>query len=157
MNRTVPAALAACLLMGAQACPARATEDPYVLPLPARPVPTERIQRPAPTAPAPPTAQEIITVCGPSKGLSFYPGSGWTEDGVSKGATTFQHDGLGGYEIVIKDAVTTFSARKDGAQIVKVNGSDRGAFTLLAVFPLGTTEIYQLMLDQNGKGVLYFG
>jgi len=60
----------------------------------------------------------------------------------------------GEHVIVVKDAATTFSAKGDGAEVVRVNGSDNLRFTLVAVYPLAVTEVYQFVLDQRGRGTL---
>src|SRR3712207_4899761 len=63
-------------------------------------------------------AQELITVCGASAGYTYFVDRAreqkrWEKDGISRGTTTFMRDASGGYDIVIKDAATTFSAKQD--------------------------------------------
>jgi hypothetical protein len=102
-------------------------------------------------------AQQIITTCGASAGYGYYlepTPDGWIKDAISTGTLTFTRDATGAYDVIIKDALTTFSAKADGAQVVKVHGSDDQAFTLVAVYPLTVTEVYQLTLDQGGRGTL---
>jgi hypothetical protein len=102
-------------------------------------------------------AQEVITVCGASAGYGYYlepQHAGWQKDGISNGSITILRDSTEGYDIISKDVRTTFSAKGDGAKVVKVNGSDHLRFTLVVVYPNPVTEIYQFSLDQRGRGTL---
>jgi hypothetical protein len=102
-------------------------------------------------------AQQVITVCGASAGYGYYlepKQHGWVKDGMKDGAVTVLRNAKGDYDIIAKDAQTTFSARGDGARVVKVNGSDDLRFTLVVVYPNPVTEIYQFSLDQWGRGTL---
>jgi hypothetical protein len=84
-------------------------------------------------------AQQIITVCGASSGYGYYlepTRDGWQQDGIKNGTITVIRDSAGAYDVILKDTMTTFSARGDGAQVVKVDGSDHHRFTLVAVYPL---------------------
>jgi hypothetical protein len=102
-------------------------------------------------------AQEVITVCGASAGYGYYSEPqqhGWVEDGIKDGTLTVLRDATGAYDVITKDRRTTFSARDDGAQVVKVNGSDDLRFALVVVYPLPVSEIYQFSLDQRGRGTL---
>jgi hypothetical protein len=99
--------------------------------------------------------QQVITVCGASTGFGHYlepKHDGWMKDGISKGTLTVMRDATGAYDIISKDTMTTFSARGDGAQVVKVNGSDDLRFTLVVVYPKPVTELYQFTLDRSGRG-----
>jgi hypothetical protein len=101
--------------------------------------------------------QQVITVCGASAGFGYYlepKHDGWIKDGISKGTLTVMREATGAYDIISKDTMTTFSARGDGAQVVKVNGSDDLRFTLVVVYPKPVTELYQFTLDQRGRGTL---
>jgi len=100
-------------------------------------------------------AQTIVTVCGASSGYSFYlnPTQGWQRDGVSKGTVTIVREG-NDFDLIIKDAAETFSARGDGATVVRVHGNTDREMTLIAIYPLATTEVFQLTLDANGRGKL---
>jgi hypothetical protein len=102
-------------------------------------------------------AQEVITVCGASAGYGYYlepQHAGWQKDGVDNGTLTVLRDTTGNYDVIAKDVRTTFSAQGDGAQVVKVNGSDHLRFTLVVVYPKPVTEIFQFSLDQRGRGTL---
>lgn len=97
-----------------------------------------------------------ITVCGASAGKSYQasgPPAGWADDGIAAGRITFVRK-REGYDVVITDAVTTFSAREDGASIVVAPGSSAEQLTLIAAYPLGTVETYQLAVDAAGNGKL---
>jgi hypothetical protein len=101
--------------------------------------------------------QQVITVCGSSAGFGYYlepKHEGWSKDGISKGTVTVMRDATGAYDIIAKDTMTTFSARGDGAQVVKINGSDDLRFTLVVVYPKPVTELYQFTLDRSGRGTL---
>jgi hypothetical protein len=103
------------------------------------------------------SAQHVVTVCGASTGYGYYlepRNEGWQTDGISRGTITFVRDAQDKYDVVIKDAMTTFSANGDGAKVVRVDGSDDRAFTLLVAYPHPITELYQLTLDQYGRGTL---
>ena len=101
--------------------------------------------------------QQVITVCGASAGFGYYlepKHDGWMKDGISKVTLTVMRDATGAFDIISKDTMTTFSARGDGAQVVKVNGSDDLRFTLVVVYPKPVTELYQFTLDRSGRGTL---
>jgi hypothetical protein len=57
------------------------------------------------------------------------------------------------FDLIIQDATTSFSARGDGATVEFMGNTDR-EMTPVAVYPLATTEVYQLTLDANGRGKL---
>lgn len=101
------------------------------------------------------TSEEIITKCGSSIGKSYYinPDKGWIDDGIKNGKLTFKKTKDGDFDIVIVDSAGTFTAREDGAKVSVVK-QDGGYITLLAVYPLKVVEIFQLLLDTNGKGQL---
>jgi hypothetical protein len=102
-------------------------------------------------------AQEVITTCGASAGYGYYiepQHDGWQQDGIKNGSLTVLRDASGGYDIISRDIRTTFSAKGDGAQVVKVNGANHLRFTLVVVYPNPVTEIYQFSLDQRGRGTL---
>ena len=102
-------------------------------------------------------AQEVITVCEASAGYGYYlepEHDGWVKDGIKNGTLTVVRDATGAYDVIAKDVRTTFSAKGDGARVVKVNGSDHLRFTLVVVYPKPVTEIYQFSLDQRGRGTL---
>src|SRR5687767_1663570 len=87
-------------------------------------------------------AQEVITICGASAGHTYFVDrardrKGWEEDGISRGTITFMRDAFGGYDIIIKDAATTFSAKQDGARVVKIDNSEDPSLTLVAAYPVG--------------------
>jgi hypothetical protein len=60
----------------------------------------------------------------------------------------------GDYDVVVKSVGNTFSARGDGARVVKVHGVDDNVSTFVVVYPLHTTEVYQLTLNGSGRGTL---
>lgn len=100
----------------------------------------------------------VITVCGAAKGKSvFLQGTSsldWVDDGVSGGGLTFVRK-RGEYDISIRGAGNNrFTAREDGATITEAPGGSDHVITLIASYPLGTTEVYQLTLDQSGAGTL---
>jgi hypothetical protein len=102
-------------------------------------------------------AQQVITTCGASKGKKYQlepKKDGWIDDGISNGTLTFIQNKPNEYDIIIKDAITSFSVRGDGATVVKVQGSDNAVMTLVAIYPLHVTEVYQLTLDAAGRGTL---
>jgi hypothetical protein len=102
-------------------------------------------------------AQQVITVCGASAGYAYFlepENHAWQKDGISRGTITFLRDSTGNYDVVVKDAMTTFSAKGDGARVIKVGGADDRAFTLLVAYPHPITELYQLTLDSRGRGTL---
>src|SRR3954453_6183208 len=84
-------------------------------------------------------AQRVVTVCGASNGKTVTPGAGrapeWVDDGIQGGTLTFNQDGQSQYDVVIKDALATFSARDDGASIQADEGP-KGALTLVVSYPL---------------------
>jgi hypothetical protein len=97
-------------------------------------------------------AQEVITVCSASAG---YPQQDGRLEGDIKGGTlTVVRDAAGTYDIIAMDVIATFSARGDGARVVKLDGADDFRFTLLVVYPQALTEVYQFNLDQRGRGTL---
>jgi hypothetical protein len=100
-------------------------------------------------------AQTVITVCNAATGHSFFlnPNHGWQRDGVS-GTVTFIRQAQGEFDLIIKDAATTFSARGDGATIVRAHGTTDHRMTLVVIYPRVTVETYQLALDINGRGKL---
>jgi hypothetical protein len=109
-------------------------------------------------------AQEAITVCGASTGKGFYlePKKnleelgklGWIDDNLPNGSITFLRYPSGDYDIVIKSAITTITARGDGGKVVKVHGMDDKVATFVVVYQLATTEVYQLTLNAFGHGTL---
>lgn len=102
-------------------------------------------------------AQQVIAICGASKGKAFYlepTKEGWVDDGISNGTITFLRNPSGDYDILVKSAGPAFSARGDGAQVVKVHGADESIITLIVIYPLHVTEVYQLTLNANGRGTL---
>jgi hypothetical protein len=108
-------------------------------------------------APVTASAQQTITVCGASKGKAFYlepTQDGWVDDGISDGTVTFMRYPSGDYDVVMKNAANAFSARGDGARVVKVHGEDDNVATFVVVYPLHTTEVYQLTLNRSGRGTL---
>lgn len=103
------------------------------------------------------SAQEIITICGASAGKALYiepKQSGWVDDGISNGSLTFMRYPSGDYDVLVKSAGNTFSARGDGAKVVKVHGDDDNIATFVVVYPLHTTEVYQLTLNRSGNGTV---
>src|SRR6266446_8392912 len=100
-------------------------------------------------------AQTVVTVCGAASGYSFYlnPSDGWQRDGISQGTVTILRNG-DDFDLIIKDAWATFSARGDEATVVRIYGDTDREMTLVAIYPLGSTEVYQLTLDANGRGKL---
>jgi len=101
-------------------------------------------------------AQQVVTTCGASSGYGYYlePRTGWSTDGIANGALTILRDAAGQYDLVIKDAGSSFSAKGDGAKVFKVDGDDDQRFTLVVVYPLPVTEMYQFTLDQSGRGTV---
>ena len=103
------------------------------------------------------SAQEVITVCRASTGMGFYlepEKDGWVDDGISNGSVTFMRYPSGDYNIVVKSVGYTFSARGDGARVVKVHGVDDNVATFVVVYPQHVTEVHQLTLNENGRGTL---
>ena len=72
------------------------------------------------------------------------------------GSVTVVRHGAG-YDLIIKDALATFTALEDGARIIKLEGDDDKAFTLALSYPLGQVEVYRFKLDAAGSGVMLFG
>lgn len=102
--------------------------------------------------------QTVVTVCSASKGMTVTPELGgqpaWLDDGVQDVTLTFiQLDGLK-YDILIEDPRSTFSARDVRASIQAEEGSDNGIVTIVAIYPVGTIEVYMLALDREGTGRL---
>lgn len=98
-------------------------------------------------------AQQVITRCGASQGKTFQlepDKPGWHDDGISGGTITFLRLPSGDYDVVFP----SFTARGDGAQVFKVHGTDDRLLTLVAIYPLHVTEVYQLTLDGSGRGTL---
>src|SRR5215207_5347698 len=80
--------------------------------------------------------QQVVTVCGASTGYAYYlepKGNGWVTDGITGGSLTIVRDSAGAYDVIIKDALTTVSAKGDGAKVFKVDGEDDQLFTLIVV------------------------
>jgi hypothetical protein len=103
------------------------------------------------------SAQEVITVCGASTGKAFYlepQKDGWVDDRISDGSITFLRYPAGEYDLVVKSVGYTFSARGDGAAVVKVHGVNDNVATFVVVYPQDVTEVYQLTLNENGRGTL---
>jgi hypothetical protein len=102
--------------------------------------------------------QQVVTVCGASKGMTVTPELGgsptWSDDSIQGGTLTFTRVDSLKYDIIIKDALTTFSARDDRASIQAEEGSDNGIITIVATYPIGTIEVYMLALDREGTGRL---
>jgi hypothetical protein len=102
--------------------------------------------------------QQVVTVCGASKGMTVTPELGgsptWSDDSIQGGTLTFTRVDSLKYDIIIKDALTTFSAREDRASIQAEEGSDNGIITIVATYPIGTIEVYMLALDREGTGRL---
>jgi hypothetical protein len=108
---------------------------------------------------SPASAQRVITVCGPSKGWTYSlhqqtKERGFSEDAISRGSLTFMVDASGRHDVILKDAATTFSARGDGATIVRAEGMPKNELMLIAAYPLGTIETYQLVLNDRRRGTL---
>jgi hypothetical protein len=103
------------------------------------------------------SAQEVITVCGASTGKGFYlepKKLGFIDDNLPNGSVTFMRYPSGDYDLVIKSAITTITARGDGGKVVKMHGVDDNVATFVVVYPLATTEVYQLTLNAFGQGTL---
>lgn len=79
---------------------------------------------------------------------------GWVDDGISGGTLTFLRYPNGDHDVLIRDAVGARSAREDGAMVVKAHGDDDNLVTIIVVYPLHVTEVYQLTLDASGQGLL---
>jgi hypothetical protein len=102
-------------------------------------------------------AQQVVTICGASSGYGYYlepAGNGWTKDGISDGSLTVLRDTAGQYDVVIKSVGNSFTAKGDGAQVFRVDGNYDQRFTLVVVYPLPVTELYQFTLDQSGRGTV---
>ena len=79
---------------------------------------------------------------------------GVNREGLLLGTVTFMRYPSGDYDLVIKSAITTITARGDGGKVVKVHGVDDNVATFVVVYPLATTEVYQLTLNAFGHGTL---
>ncbi len=102
--------------------------------------------------------QQVVTVCGASKGMTVTPNLGgsptWLDDDIQGETLTFTRTDNLKYDIIFKDALTTFSARDTRALIQAEEGSDNGVITIVATYPIGTVEVYMLALDREGAGRL---
>ena len=98
-------------------------------------------------------AQSVITICQNIVGKSLTPPTQWDEDAITGGSVTVTRNGTR-YDLIIKDAIATFSAMADGAEITKLEGYDDNDFTLALAYPLGQVDIYRFHLDANGRGVM---
>ncbi len=108
-------------------------------------------------APGIASAQQLITTCGASKGKAFYlepTKDGWVDDGISGGSLTFFRYPSGEYDVIFKDVLQTRSARESGAQVVRVLGHSDTVATFIVVYPIQVAEMYQLTLDDGGRGTL---
>lgn len=101
-------------------------------------------------------AQEVIAQCGASKGKAYYSepqDQGWVDDGISDGNITFIKDSSGKYDVIMKHSTGVISAKQDGASVVATHAA-KGRLSLVVVYPLASVEVYQLVLQANGKGIL---
>lgn len=101
-------------------------------------------------------AATVMTVCEAPKGKSVAVGgpSGWSDEGLPGATLTFTTDAVDGFDVATKSASTDTTAKKEGARIRRAFGNEDGAMTLVAEYPLGTVETYQLSLDGAGNGSL---
>jgi hypothetical protein len=87
-------------------------------------------------------AQTVITNCKSIVGKTLVRPNSWFEDAFTDGSVTVVRQGAG-YDLIIKDALATFTALEDGARIIKLEGNDDKAFTLAVSYPLGQVEVYR--------------
>ncbi len=98
----------------------------------------------------------VITVCEAPKGKSVAVGgpSGWSDESLAGATLTFTNDAVDGFDVATKSAASDTTARKEGGRVRRAFGNEDGAMTLVADYPLGTVEVYQLSLDGAGNGNL---
>ena len=79
--------------------------------------------------------------------------------GFRSGTITFVRYPSGDYDIILKDAARAISAREDGATVVKSHGlPDDNIITLIAAYSeQQVTEVYQLILNFQGRGIFIWG
>lgn len=112
-------------------------------------------------------AQTIIE-CSGSAGKAFYfdidpqtgKPTGWVDDGISNGSVVLVVND-NSVDIIIKDAVSTFSARADGATVTLLEVRDPFV-EILVSYPQGAKELYtfdvkerRLVWSQHKFGVLF--
>lgn len=103
-----------------------------------------------------PSCAETIAHCGKSVGKEYAEGGKWVDvDGNDFPETTVVRVGLD-YDVLFRDPLGMRSVRSGSGTVVKVEGDDNHDLTLVVVYPLGTVELYQLTLDQNGRGQLFW-
>ena len=111
-----------------------------------------------------PANASIVAKCGPSKGHAYYfsapllpkNGTGWQQDGISKGAILLMRDGAE-YDVVITDTAGTRSLKADGFQIVDL-GHRAPFLVLLAIHPnTRVVEHYMFQLQEDGSGTVVWG
>ncbi len=100
-------------------------------------------------------ANTIIASCGASSGWRYDTGvpnleeSGWKEDAITDGSTTFLSTN-DGFDIILKDAYGTKTATEENAKIDVVEVGS-GAYTFLVRYPRGTVVVYGLSAPDAGK------
>ena len=107
---------------------------------------------------------EVVTVCGASKGYSFFfPGhlvpndqSGWHEDQVSPGKIILTVEG-DNIDVIFSDAQGTKSAHSQGGIVKFMPGSADGFFGIMVFYSAGAMEHYIFQIDKTGKGVVAWG
>jgi len=98
---------------------------------------------------------ETIAECGKSVGKEYAGDPNkWTDaDGSFNPQTTIVQVGSD-YDVLFRDQLGMRSVRSQQGRVFRVEGADNGRLTLLAVYPLGDIETYQLTLGKDGRGTL---
>jgi hypothetical protein len=102
----------------------------------------------------------VITSCGLGSGQVFsqrVPGGnfGWYADGFGDGQQLTLLQTGATYDLITKDALSTFSAKEQGGTVEMLPSSEDGIFTVTVTYSRGpTVEAYMFILDPLGSGVL---
>jgi len=109
----------------------------------------------------------IITVCGASKGYSYFFKNpitdaevGWAEDGISEGQIILALEGNGKeLNLYYKDTLTMRSPKEEGGRVHLLYTDQEGnTFLILVEYPgNGLVEHYLFKLDGSGKGKVAWG
>lgn len=102
---------------------------------------------------------QTIANCGPVAGKSFYHYagslskklSGWDDDRITKGVTTFQKLPDGGYDIMLVDARgKIISLVGDGGKVAPLRAGKKDA-TFIHLYPGAVIDLFTLWEDNEGQ------
>lgn len=106
---------------------------------------------------------ETVTVCGASKGQSYFfqgllnTSPGWKDDGISNGKIELVRD-RGNIDIFYADTVGSRSMRADGFEILAIPQPTPEFVMVVAInLTTGIVEHYLFQLDRAGNGTVLWG